>query len=275
MLVGRTLLFVPGDRPDRIGKAIASDADAVAVDLEDAVAPQAKAAARDAALTAVRAAPPRKGLFLRVNPIDGPEFDDDLATLTALLPHLAGVLLPKAESADQVRRLDELAGGAVAVVPIVESARGVLDAPAIAAASPRVATVVFGTLDLAADLGVTPTVEGAELRNARAHVVLATAAAGLPGPLDGPHAALDDTDGLVRASVLARELGFTGKVVLHPRQLAPVQEAFAPTEEELARAREVVAASRESGGGAVRLADGTFVDVPVVRRAAALLGMDA
>ncbi|HYH30366.1 MAG TPA: CoA ester lyase [Pseudonocardia sp.] len=275
MLVGRTLLFVPGDRPDRIGKAIASDADAVAVDLEDAVAPQAKAAARDAALTAVRAAPPRKGLFLRVNPIDGPEFDDDLATLTALLPHLAGVLLPKAESADQVRRLDELAGGAVAVVPIVESARGVLDAPAIAAASPRVATVVFGTLDLAADLGVTPTVEGAELRNARAQVVLATAAAGLPGPLDGPHAALDDTDGLVRASVLARELGFTGKVVLHPRQLAPVQEAFAPTEEELARAREVVAASRESGGGAVRLADGTFVDVPVVRRAAALLGMDA
>ena len=270
---GRTLLFVPGDRPDRIGRAIASDADAVAVDLEDAVAPAAKATAREYTVAAVRAAAPRPNLFLRVNALDGPEFAADFDTLTALLPHLAGVLLPKAESAEEIRRLDGLLAGRVAVLPIVETARGVLAAPAIAAASPGVATLVFGTLDLAADLGVTPTVEGRELLHARSHVVLATAAAGLPGPLDGPHAALDDTDGLVRASRLARELGFTGKVVLHPRQLAPVREAFAPTEAELARAREIVDASHEAGG-AFRLADGTFVDAPVVRRAAALLGVD-
>jgi citrate lyase subunit beta/citryl-CoA lyase len=281
MLVGRTLLFVPGDRPDRIGRALASDADAVAVDLEDAVAPSAKAAARAALPRAVTA--PREGLLLRVNPLDGPDSAADLAVVAALLPHLDGVLLPKVEDAGAVRRLDarlgelEVGAGAAratAVLPIVETARGVLAAPAIAAASPRVATLVFGTLDLAADLGVTPTVEGRELLHARSQVVLATAAAGLPGPLDGPHAALDDIDGLVRASRLARELGFTGKVVLHPRQIAPVRDAFAPTEPELARAREVLDAARDAGTGAFRLADGTFVDAPVVRRAAALLGVE-
>ncbi|OLT01955.1 hypothetical protein BJF90_30135 [Pseudonocardia sp. CNS-004] len=270
MLVGRTLLFVPGDRPDRIGKAIGSAADAVAVDLEDAVAPSDRAAARASVLDAVRACEPRPNLFLRVNPIDGADFADDLATATQLRTHLAGVLLPKAESADQIHRLDDLLGGGPAVLPIVETARGVLAAPEIAAASPRVATLLFGTLDLAADLGVTPTVEGRELLHARSQVVLATAAAGLPGPLDGPHAALDDTDGLVRASALARELGFSGKIVLHPRQLEPVRAAFAPTTEELARAREIVEAGR-GARGAFRLADGTFVDAPVLRRAAALL----
>lgn len=284
MLVGRTLLFVPGDRPDRIGRAIASDADAVAVDLEDAVAPEAKAEAREGVPGAVEAAAARDGLFLRINPVDGPDFADDLATVATLLPRLAGVLLPKVEDARAVHRLDALLGGleaaahvphgATTLLPIVETARGVLAAPAIAAASPRVATLLFGTLDLAADLGVTPTVEGRELLHARSQVVLATAAAGLPGPLDGPHADLDDTDGLVRASVLARDLGFTGKVVLHPRQLAPVQEAFAPTEAELARARQILAAAKESGTGAFRLPDGTFVDAPVLRRAAALLGRD-
>jgi citrate lyase subunit beta / citryl-CoA lyase len=273
MLVGRTLLFVPGDRPERIARAAASDADAVAVDLEDAVAPAAKAAARECAVAAVRAAAPRRNLFLRVNALDSPEFGDDLATVTALLPHLAGVLLPKAETADQIRRLEDLLGNRTAVLPIVETARGVLAAPVIAGASRRVATLVLGTLDLAADLGVTPTVEGRELLHARSQVVLATAAAGLPAPLDGPHAALDDTEGLRRASELARELGFGGKVVLHPRQLAPVHEAFTPTEAELARAKEILDASRGTGG-AFRLADGTFVDAPVVRRAAALLGVD-
>ncbi|MFC5236293.1 CoA ester lyase [Pseudonocardia zijingensis] len=275
MPVGRTLLFVPGDRPDRIARAIATDADAVAVDLEDAVAPAAKPVARTSAVTAVHAAEPRANLFLRVNALSDPEFAADLAVAQDLLPRLTGVLLPKAETPEDVRRLDDLLGGAAALLPIVETSRGVLAAPAIAAASPRVATLLFGTLDLAADLGVTPTVGGRELLHARSQVVLATAAAGLPGPLDGPHAALDDTDGLVRASTLARELGFSGKVVLHPRQLAPVREAFAPTEAELTRAREVLDAAREAGTGAFRLPDGTFVDAPVVRRAAALLGVEA
>jgi citrate lyase subunit beta/citryl-CoA lyase len=285
MRVGRTLLFVPGDRPQRIATALASDADAVAVDLEDAVAEEAKDAARQGAIAALRAAPSRAGVFLRVNAIDGPWFAADLAAVTAVLPRLTGVLLPKTEDAGQVRRLADLladaeaeAGvptGRTAVLPIVESARGVLAAPVIAAAGPRVPTLLFGTLDLAADLGVTPTVDGRELLHARSQFVLATAAAGLPGPLDGPHADLDDVDGLERSSSAARALGFTGRVVLHPRQLAPVRAAFSPTDTELARAREIIAAGETAGSGAFRLPDGTFVDRPVLLRAAALLGEQA
>jgi citrate lyase subunit beta/citryl-CoA lyase len=282
MTVGRTLLFVPGDRPRRIATALASDADAVAVDLEDAVAEDAKDAARQSAVGAVQAAPPRAGLFLRVNALDGPWFEADIAAVAEVLPRLTGVLLPKTEDAGQIRRLAHLLTeaeaevgvpiGRTAVLPIVESARGVLAAPAIADADPRVTTLLFGTLDLAADLGVTPTVEGRELLHARSQVVLATAAAGLPGPLDGPHADLDDLDGLERSSAAARALGFTGRVVLHPRQLGPVRAAFSPTDAELARAREILAARETAGSGAFRLPDGTFVDRPVLLRAAALLG---
>ncbi|WP_219419189.1 HpcH/HpaI aldolase/citrate lyase family protein [Pseudonocardia nigra] len=279
----RAVLFVPGDRPDRIAKACASHADAVAVDLEDAVTEQAKERARISAVAAIGSAPPRAGLLLRVNPSDGPWFTADVAAAAEVLPRLVGVLLPKAEDPDEVRRLGDLlaaaersAGlpvGRTAVLPIVETPRGVLAAPAVAAASDRVATLLFGTLDLAACLGVTPTVEGRELLHARSQVVLATAAAGLPGPIDGPHAALDDVDGLVRSSAAARDLGFRGRVVLHPRQIEPVQAAFSPSEAELDRARAILAAREAAGdAGAFRLADGTFVDRPVLLRAAALLG---
>jgi citrate lyase subunit beta/citryl-CoA lyase len=284
MRVGRTVLFVPGDRPDRIAKACATQADAVAVDLEDAVAAQAKDQARTTVTAALAEVAPRPGLLLRVNPIDGPWFEADVAAAATVLDRLAGVLLPKVEDPDQVHRLDalltdaETAAGAplgrTALLPIVETARGVLAAPAIATAGRRVATLLFGTLDLAADLGVAPTVEGRELLHARSQVVLATAAAGLPGPIDGPHAALDDVDGLTRSSAAARALGFTGRVVLHPRQLEPVRTAFAPTDAELDRAREILAAHDAAGGaGAFRLPDGTFVDRPVLARAAALLGV--
>ncbi|MHA6782280.1 HpcH/HpaI aldolase/citrate lyase family protein [Pseudonocardia saturnea] len=285
-MVIRTLLFVPGDRPSRIATACAAPADAVAVDLEDAVATSAKAAARGTATAAIAAAAPRQGLFLRINPLDGPWAGGDLVAACSVLPRLAGLIVPKAEEPDAVRALDrdlaaaeEAAGlpaGRLALLPIVESARGVLAAPAIAHC-PRVATLVLGTLDLAADLGVSPTVEGRELLHARSHVVLATAAARLPGPLDGPHPDLDDDAGLVRSSVVARELGFTGRVVLHPRQLDAVRAAFSPGDAELGWARRVLAAherAQADGVGAVRLDDGTFVDRPVVLRASALLAAE-
>lgn len=282
----RTLLFVPGDRPSRIATACASPADAVAVDLEDAVAASAKVAARGTATAAITAAAPRAGLFLRVNPLGGPWAGGDLAAVFPVLPRLAGLIVPKAEDPDALRTLDRdltaaeraagLPAGRTALLPIVESAAGVLAAPALARC-PRVATLVLGTLDLAADLGVSPTVQGRELLHARSHAVLATAAAGLPGPLDGPHPDLDDDAGLVRSSVAARELGFTGRVVLHPRQLDAVRVAFSRGDAELAWARRVLAAherARADGVGAVRLDDGTFVDRPVVLRAAALLGTE-
>ncbi|WP_070009723.1 HpcH/HpaI aldolase/citrate lyase family protein [Streptomyces abyssalis] len=305
MDVGRTLLFVPGDRPDRIRKALASGADSVAVDFEDAVGEGSKDAARTLtaeALTGLvplesggaggpgEAVPPpragRPGVHIRVNALETPEAEADLAAVSSLIGkvRLDGLIVPKARSAAQLTALEEMltaaeaaAGvphGLLSLLPVVESAAGVLEAGAVAAAGLRVRMLVFGTLDLAAELGVHPTADGRELLHARSQVVLAARAAGLPGPLDGPHAALDDEEGLLRSSRAARELGFTGRVVLHPRQVRPVREAFAPTERELGRAREVLAAYKEAAGrglGAVRLSDGTFIDRPVVTRAEALL----
>ncbi|NLU73634.1 CoA ester lyase [Streptomyces sp. HNM0575] len=299
MEVGRTLLFVPGDRPDRIRKAVVSGADDVAVDFEDAVDETAKDTARALtaeALIGLAAAgtgrPARRAprIHIRVNALDTAEAEADLAVVESLLgkARLDGLVVPKVRSAGQLGALDERLASAEAageagpdgrppmlsLLPVVESAAGILASGEIAAAGPRVPTLLFGTLDLAAELGVRPSVEGRELLYARSQSVLAVRAAGLPGPLDGPYAALDDEDGLVRSSLAVRELGFTGRAVLHPRQIAPVRRAFAPTESELARAREVLAAyadANDRGIAAVRLGDGTFVDRPVVVRAEALL----
>jgi citrate lyase subunit beta/citryl-CoA lyase len=291
MTVGRTLLFVPADRPDRVAKALASAADSVAVDLEDAIAERSKEVARGKARQAIAAAGPSgPRLFLRINGLDTPWADGDLAVVAETLRdggRLDGLLLPKAGSAEQLHRVSEVlekaerdAGsppGAVSLAPIVETAAGVLDAPAIASAGPRVCALVCGTLDLAGQLGVTPSVAGRELLHVRSRLVLACAAAGLPGPMDGPHPSIDDDEGLRESSLASRELGFSGRAVLHPRQLPIVRAAFTPSDAELARAREVLDAYRRAsadGVGAVRLADGTFVDRPVVLRAAALLGDD-
>jgi citrate lyase subunit beta/citryl-CoA lyase len=293
MDVGRTLLFVPGDRPDRIGKALAGDADAVAVDFEDAVGPASKDSARTLTAEALtgEAGPGSPGgtgpgVHIRINALGTREAEADLSAVFSLLGRvrLDGLIVPKVVSAEQIAALGErlhaaekAAGtdpGEVSLLPVVESAAGVLASAEIAAAGPRVRTLLFGTLDLAAGLGVRPSVEGRELLYARSQLVLAARAAGLPGPLDGPYAALDDEEGLIRSTLAARELGFTGRVVLHPRQVAPVREAFAPTDRELAHAREVLAAHRDAaarGVGAVRLSDGTFIDRPVVTRARALL----
>lgn len=322
MDVGRTLLFVPGDRPDRIRKALASAADSVAVDFEDAVSEGSKGAARTLTAEALTGPAPgagvarsgtsepgtseagapesglsepgahqfrpvrRPGLFIRINSLETAESEADLAAVSSLIGKvpLDGLIVPKARSAVQLTALDEMLAAAEAaagvtprtlsLLPVVESAAGVLEAAAVAAAGPRVSALVFGTLDLAAELGVRPTAEGRELLHARSQVVLAARAARLPGPLDGPYAALDDQDGLVRSSLAARALGFSGRVVLHPRQVPPVREAFAPTESELAWAREVLAVHSEAaerGLGAARLSDGTFIDRPVVTRAEALL----
>lgn len=292
MDVDRTLLFVPGDRPDRIAKALGSDADAVAVDFEDAVGDTAKDTARTLtaeALTALAPVRPGRsgpGLHIRINALETPEARADLDAVLPLLGRvrLTGLIVPKACSAEQLTSLGEeldaaearagMPPGKLSLLPVVESAAGVLASAAIAAAVPRVRTLIFGTLDLAAELGVSPSIEGRELLHARSRLVLAARAAGLPGPLDGPHPALDDEAGLLRSTRAARELGFTGRVVLHPRQVAPVREAFAPTESELVLARAVLAAygeATERGAGAVRLDDGTFIDRPVVARAEALL----
>lgn len=279
----RTLLFAPGDHPRRMAKAAAGNADGVVLDLEDAVAPAAKESARASVLELVQNLSYRK-VFVRINAIGTDDYRQDLHALAPALGALAGLVIPKAETVDELTRLDtdlnDVAPSIddvtdLPVLAVLESAAGILAAPAIAAA-PRVHRLIFGTLDLAAETGVQPTVEGTEYLHARSHLVLASAAAGLDGPIDGPHPRIDELHALSASAHHARDLGFRGKVVLHPDQIAPVNDAFSPSEPELAHAQAVVDTYRQAqtrGLGAVRLPDGTFIDRPVVVRAAALLGL--
>jgi citrate lyase subunit beta/citryl-CoA lyase len=253
----RSFLFVPGDRPERFGKACAAGADAVIVDLEDAVAPAAKELAR--ASLAAWLAPQRPAhlpIFVRINCAGSEWFRDDLALCGH--PGVAGIVLPKAE---QVADLAALAdAGAPAVLPLVESALGLWNAADLARA-PRVRRLLFGAIDFSLDAGIE---EGHEqLLYARSHLVLVSRVAGIGAPVDGVTTALDDP-AVVRADTLrARALGFGGKLCIHPKQVGPVNEAFAPTAAELAWAGRVMAAAEASGGAAVAL-DGRMVDRPVI-----------
>jgi len=252
----RTLLFVPADRSDRVAKALASPADLVVVDLEDAVAAAGKAVARDVAVSV--AADPR--VVVRVNAAGTPWHDTDLRALARVAHTL---MLPKAEDAAAVVALGRSTGAAV--VALVETARGVLHAAEIAAADP-VVRLAFGSMDLAAQLGVDPR-DDVALAPHRATLVLASAAEGLPPPVDGVFADLSDEEGLRAETEAGRRLGYRAKLCVHPRQLDVVRRALAPTPDEVAWAREVVAVATD---GVSALA-GHMIDAPVVARAAALL----
>jgi citrate lyase subunit beta/citryl-CoA lyase len=281
----RTLLFVPGDRPDRIPKAAAAGADGIAVDLEDAVALSRKEAARRAVAETLASLPPDGPVItVRINAVDTGLAEADVAALEPVLHRIDLVIVPMSSSPSAVRTAAALLGkaesraglepGRTRIVPLVETAAGIVEARDIAAADARVHTLAFGPADLSRELGVTPTAEGEELFVARSQVVLAAAAAGRPKPIDGPYLDLDDAEGLARSAAWARRLGFGGKQVLHPRQIPIVAAAFAPSAEELRWARRVDEAFREAeaaGVSSIRLDDGTFIDYPIAHRARALL----
>jgi citrate lyase subunit beta/citryl-CoA lyase len=279
----RTLLYVPGDRPERIPKALASGADCAVVDLEDAVAPGQKSLARAETVRVLAAqAPGACRVGVRVNALGSGLLTDDLAALAPVWERIDVVLLPMTPDAATVRECVGMfealeAEEGPAVVPMVETAAGVLAAAEIAAASPRVLTVALGPADLSAELGVTLTPDGVELLHVRSRLVLAAAAAGRVGPIDGPWLDVADGAGLAGAAAGARRLGFSGMQLIHPAQVDAATRAFAPTAAELDRARAVDAAFRNAesrGIGSIRLDDGTFVDLPVAVRARALLAYD-
>lgn len=253
-------LYVPGDRPDRFAKAMASDADAIIIDLEDAVAPAAKDAARRAALEyAARSHP--KPVYVRVNAPGSAWFDDDLRAV-ATEPHaLCGLRIPKVERAGDVRAIGAaLERRALEVHCVIESAAGVETAFEIATAHPAVAAISLGEADLGGDLGVT---DEAGLAWARGRIVVAARAAGLPPPLMSIFPDLDDLEGLRESSARGRRLGFLGRPLIHPRQAAGVLAAFAPTAAEVASARAVLAAlerAAEAGRGTAVVDGGRFVD---------------
>jgi citrate lyase subunit beta/citryl-CoA lyase len=245
-----TFLFVPGDRPDRFGKAVASGADVVILDLEDAVAP----ADKDTARAEVGAWLERNPATVRINAPGTPWFEADAALVAE---RGVPVVVPKAETPGVLAAFR-------AVVALVETARGVERAGELAAV-PSVTRLAFGSVDLAAELGVAPE-DPEPFAYARSRLVVASAAAGLAPPVDGVTTDLTDDVRLEADVRYARRMGFGGKLCVHPRQIAPVRAGFAPTEAERNWARQVLAA-----GDSVSTVDGSMVDKPVLTRARRIL----
>lgn len=262
----RSWLYVPGDRPDRIGKALAAGADAVILDLEDAVAPSAKQDARRNVLDALAAG---NTAYVRINAPGTPDGADDIALLATAPAALAGVRVPKCEDPGELRRVADALG--VPVFPILESALGVENALLLATAHPLVAGISLGEADLAADLRA----GGEALAWPRSRVVVAARAAGLPSPAQSVWTAVRDLDGLRADTLAGRRAGFFGRSVIHPAQLPVVHEACVPDPDDVAWARDLMSQLTEraaTGGGAAWIdSAGRFVDKAVVERAAWLL----
>jgi citrate lyase subunit beta/citryl-CoA lyase len=264
-----TWLYVPGDRPERFDKAAASGADVVIVDLEDAVVPAHKAAARENAVRWLATARPGS-VEVRVNAPGTPWAAEDLRAL-ADVPALRGVRLPKIESAGDVRAaLGLLAAQECAVTCLIETARGVEAAYEIASV-PRVGAIGLGEADLAGDLGVRDT---DALVWARSRVVIAARAAGLAAPAMSVYPHVDDPDGLAASSRAGRRLGFVGRAAIHPRQVPVIAAAFRPSAEEIADARTVIDSftrASDAGSGVLVLDDGRMIDPAMVVQARAIL----
>src|SRR5687767_4886602 len=261
----RSALFMPASNARALDKARTLPADVLIFDLEDAVAPDAKPAARTMAVAAASAGGyGRREVVVRVNGLDTPWGRDDL--MAAARSGAAAVLLPKVESAAAVvEALDALAARgaaeAMALWCMVETPRGVLAAADIAAATRRVRALVMGTSDLSKELGARPTRDRQSLATSLGLVVLAARAHGLVA-LDGVHLDLEDEDGFIAACRQARDMGFDGKTLIHPKQLAGANAAFGPSAEEIAGARRVIDVhdAATAAGKSVAVLDGRLIE---------------
>ena len=276
----RSWLYVPGDRPDRIAKAFTLAADAVIIDLEDAVPAAEKEAARRNAAAAIDARVGQGGPapYVRVNAPSESRARDDIAAVVRR--GLAGLRFPKCEDAAAVRdmcgqiaKAEHAAGiveGVIAVVCGIETARGLANAQQIAVADRRVIALAFGAADFARDMALEVGPDGTETLFARSSLVVTSRVAGIRPPVESVQTDIADLDRLARTTRQARALGFFGRSVIHPSQIATVNEAFTPDAAELARAREILEAAERAGArgqGATRSASGEFVDEAIVKRA--------
>lgn len=269
-----TGLYVPGSRPDRFDKALATGTELLILDLEDAVGPDAKDAARDAVVAWLRELYSAAGdalpvIQVRINAADTPWHDADLAALAGL-PAAVEIRVPKVETADELHAV-ALAGGSRPLTPILETARGVENALAIAEHD-AVTRLALGESDLRSDLGIGtgPDAEPA-ITHARVRLLYAARAAGLDAPMLSAYPAIRDLDGLRADTLRGRALGATGRVAIHPSQLPVIAEAFTPHEDEVAWAAAVVVALEASGDGVARLPDGAMVDPAMRGRATRIL----
>ncbi|MFA1545990.1 CoA ester lyase [Actinomadura chokoriensis] len=268
----RSYLYVPGNAPDKLGKALARGADALIVDLEDAVPPGGKDAARRAVAGWLRSGLPAGGaeLWVRIN--GGAAGEADVRALAGL-PALTGLVLAKAESAGQVTAvagtLDDLGDATTLLMPLLETAGAVLDVREIARAR-RVHRLQIGEVDLAADTGIDPGPEETELLFARSMTVFASADAGIHPPVGPVSTITADPVALAESTERVRRQGFVGRACIHPVQIPVVHEAFTPSEQQVARAEDLLArfeAATAAGAGVALDAEGRLIDAAVIRLA--------
>lgn len=260
----RTLLFVPGDRPERFPKAVASGADLIIVDLEDAVPPDRKEAALEHTCTWLADG---HAAIVRINGVGTPSHESEVESLRGLGEF--GVMLPKAESAEAVQDVVRAFDG-VPLVALVETALGIERTLEVCSVD-GVARAAFGSVDLAAQLGVDHSVSEA-LAWARSRLVNACAATGMPGPIDGVTTAVGDKHKLREDLRVGRLLGFTGKLCIHPQQVTLARDALSASPKEIALARRTVEAVADQG---VAVLDGQMIDAPVAARAMRILDQAA
>ena len=270
--IRRSRLYIPGNNPSIMQNIAVFGADTVILDLEDAVAPPEKDAARilvKYALENVDFGRTERGV--RINPLNTPFGKKDLDMVLSSDVEL--IFLPKTESAEDVKELCSLIGDReICISPIIETAKGVLNAYEIASADPRVVMLCFGAEDFTRDIGTERTREGKELFWARSMIVMGAKAAGIQAS-DTVFSDINDMDGLIQETRFAKSLGFDGKGLIHPSQIEPVHKVFSPTKEEIEYARKVVDALREAeekGLGVIALGR-KMIDRPVAERAKRIL----
>jgi len=280
MRVRRALLFMPGDDRRKIEKGAGLGVDSVIMDLEDGVALNNKAAARETVRVALQEVDFGKTeRLVRINPVGSVFHADDLAA--TIDSHPDGYVLPKVQSLAMVEDVSDWLSAAerkhgwpensIALLAIIETAIGVLNLRGIAGKAetmPRLQALIFGAEDLAGDIGAIRTAEGMEVFYARSAVVLHAKAFGLQA-IDSPFVQLNDEPGLVAETTRALQMGYTGKLAIHPKQVVPIQQAFTPSAEEIARAQALIAAhdTQQSAGTGVFAYEGKMIDMPMIRAA--------
>ncbi|TWT06753.1 CoA ester lyase [Planococcus sp. CPCC 101016] len=277
--MSRSYLFVPSTNLSIIKKAVSSSADIVIIDLEDAVALSEKQVAREVLREALTAYKKESKIIVRINDLGTSFWEEDLEV--AISNGARGIMVPKAETAQEIqavanriRKIREVKDEEFEMIPLIESAKGMQFSYTIASADPLVSALAFGSIDFSLDIDCELTPEGLELLFARSQLVIASKAAGISSPIDAVFPDLTDEEGLEKQALFAKQLGFKGKLVIHPKQLELVHQVFSPTAKEVEAAKEIVEAfekAEESGVASIKVG-GQFVDYPVYKKAKKVLG---
>jgi len=279
----RSLLFTPGNQLEKVRKVGDFGADVVILDLEDSVPHSEKDIARMIVKDTISIAGSGGSVVLvRINQFPSPLSEKDLNEV--VMKELSGIVVPKVESKFHIAKLDSelnrieiekgIEMGTLTILPIIETAKGILEAYSIASASARIMAMAFGAEDLTSDMGIQRTVSGDEIAYARAQVAMSAAAMGIPA-IDTVYIDYVDIDGLVREAKVARKLGFKGKLLIHQNQVLPVNQIFSPSDKELSQAKKIIRAYQETlkKGSGVTVVDGKMVDKPIVERARKLISL--